>query len=189
MGPSLRSTPCRRWPAPNWIAGLALLLALSAAPTPAHARALVRNSPYDLGNQVCAAFAPYCANLWRQGLMAGASFNFVLSEVCIHVGIWDSEDAGIQCLEQGIRGVASLTDDSLVFGQFAPGERQSNNYWRDRPDHTWAEMTAAYFERIPNYCDQATPEIHNYLPCLAREVRFYQVALKHIESRRATHWQ
>ena len=183
-----RSTHPVRRPVLRRMAVLAVLFALGAGPVAAHANGLPAQSTYDLGNEVCAAFAPYCADLWRQGIQGGASFNYILSEVCIHVGIWDSEDAGIQCLEQGIRGALRLTDDSLVFGQFAPGERQMNVYWRDRPDHSWAEMAMAYMERIPAYCDQATPEIHNYLPCLAREVRFFQVALKRIDTQ-PINWQ
>lgn len=181
MEPSAhRSTRTR---APRRLAaalGALALLALAAAPLPAAQQAPdgPLRSPRDLGNQVCAPYAAYCAELWRAGLAGGAPFNLLISEVCLHVRFYENEDAGIACLETGIHAVHTLPDSALVAGQFRPGERERNPFWHDRSDRQWAETVAQYFQRIPAFCDQATPVIYDYFPCLMREVHFFQVVIK-----------
>jgi hypothetical protein len=159
------------------LAGGGVGTALAGVP-PAAAPATPQLSSYDLGNLLCAPYAPYCFTLWRNGLSDDQPFNVLISEVCLFVGANENEDAGIQCLQTAIQDVPSLPDAVLVDKQFAQGERQANPYWRNKSDHEWARTTAAYFQRIPAYCDQATPVIFDYFPCLLREVQFFQTVLK-----------
>jgi hypothetical protein len=138
----------------------------------------MQQSMRDLGNRVCAAHGAYCAELWRLGLDAGAPFNELISDVCLHVWAREDEDAGIACAETGIREVPSLPDAALLYRQFAPGERDNNGVWRGKPDRLWVVTVGEYFRRIPEFCDQSTPVIWDYLPCLLREVQYFQAVLK-----------
>lgn len=150
---------------------------LTAEAPPAEALS-TRRSERDLGNRICAVHQPYCVKLWRQGMAQGLPFNRLISEVCLHVRVVEPEDAGIACVETAIRLVPQLTDRVLVRSQFAPGERARNVLWHDRTDRQWGASVARYFQRIPSYCDHATPIIHNYFPCLLREVHYFQAVLK-----------
>jgi hypothetical protein len=141
----------------------------------------VRRSTRDLGNLICAPYASYCSRFWRQGMLRGAPFNLLIAETCLWVFHIDGEDAGIACAEAAIRAVPRLPDTVLVQGQFGPGERERHRYWRHQTDQQWARVATAYLQRIPNFCDQTTPVIYEYFPCLVREVQFFQTILKNYE--------
>lgn len=142
-----------------------------------------QRSERDLGNRICAAYPPYCSQVWRDGLARGLPFNALISEVCLHVGLRANEDAGIACAETAIRIVPTLPDAVLVAQQFAPGERDRHAVWHDKSDRQWGAAVARYFQRIPLYCDHATPVIYDYFPCLLREVHFFQAVLKNFRLR------
>jgi hypothetical protein len=182
--------PARSSSAPAALTALLLGLALAcgaagtvqAAPPPsgeAEAPASLRErSLRDLGNNLCAPYPLYCASVWRRTMAQGEPFNVLISEACLFVYAEQSDDAGIACMEQGIRSVGTLPVAVLVERQFAPGEREANALWHDRPDGAWAEAVAAFFARVPGYCDNATPVIYDYFPCLQDRVRFFHVILK-----------
>jgi hypothetical protein len=135
-------------------------------------------SPRDLGNRLCAAYALYCADIWREKMGYGIPFNLLISEVCLHVRVFETERAGIACLETAIRAVPTLPESVLVDQQFGFGERARHAVWHDRTDRQWAEAVLRYFARIPAYCRRATEDTADYFPCLLREVQFFQTVLK-----------
>lgn len=192
--------PLRRRAAP-WLAMVAALTALALlsgcagsapapaedsappqAPAPSVANAHATEAPPpsldSLGRQVCDVQYPGCEEAWRAGMARGEQFNVLIVDACLWVYLRVSDDEGIACALRGIRYAPSLPDGLLVDGQFAPGERDRHPVWRGKSDRQWARSVARYFGQIPEYCDQATPIIFNYFPCLIREVRFFQSVLK-----------
>jgi hypothetical protein len=177
-----RSTRGRRVraPAPALVLGALLALGGALLAAPPALDAAPQFSERDLGNLLCAPYALYCTQLWRRSLAREEPFNVLISETCLHVGYRENEDAGIACLEQGLRAAGDLPDSVLVAGQFAAGERERNAIWRDRSDREWARLTLAFLRGVPGYCDEATPVIFDYFPCLLQEVRYFQVVLKQV---------
>ncbi len=159
------------------VAGVLLACALPAAAR-SEATPAAQLSLRDLGNLVCSGFAPYCAEVWRSAAVAEAPFQARVAETCLHVRYRASEDAGIACVLAALRSAPRLVTSSFLQGQFAPGERGANPHWHSRSDRAWRDTAAAYLQRIPLYCDHATPVIFNYFPCLLREVRWFHVVLK-----------
>ena len=162
---------------------MALVCALSIAaqarpPGAEDSEALRLRSLRDLGNRLCAPYPFYCASVWRRTMEQGAPFNVLISEACLFVYAKERDDAGIACIETAIRNVGTLPEAVLVYGQFAPGERERNALWYNRSDAAWAEAVTAFFACLPAYCDNATPVIYDYFPCLQERVRFFQVILK-----------
>ena len=148
--------------------GIALGLLLLLPPGEAAAQQKISRS--ELGDTACRGLDAYCTDIWARGVERGAPFHLLIFHVCVTVWNRDGDHNGIDCVERAIAVVPKMAKEDLIFGQFGAGEREKNNVWANRSDEAWANLIRQAIVKIPPYCDQHTPVIFNYFPCIANEV-------------------
>ena len=148
------------------VLGLLLLLLV-----PTGARATHEALTLDaLGIRVCEGFGGYCATTWTIVLANGAAFNALIYHVCVLVRNEEGLHMGMKCAERAIEETSHLISSETMRGQFEKGERELHPKWHRLPDAVWASLIKRSIVRIPAYCDQKTPEIFEYFPCLVDSV-------------------